>query len=129
MSPFRAFSDQEKAVFQVYLDEFYTDFTSLVENDRNLKVEIDSVAQGRVFSAYRAKEIGLIDEVSSLSQIWHNINRKSSSPLYLREYSAANQSFSLIGGLNVNQSLKTLLQMNVENNWQILMWLPWIDEI
>jgi protease-4 len=45
----------------------YHKFLTLVSENRNMTIEeVDSVAQGRVWSGIRAKELGLVDELGDL---------------------------------------------------------------
>jgi len=55
-------------IFQLSINRGYQDFISLVATERNMSLEqVDSVAQGRVWSGAKAKELGLVDELGSLS--------------------------------------------------------------
>lgn len=66
-SEYKNFSEEELTKLQKYMDEFYVDFTSKAAEGRNMKVEaIDTIAQGRVWSGVRGKEIGLVDELGGL---------------------------------------------------------------
>ena len=54
-------------IFQLSINRGYQDFISLVANERNMTLEqVDNVAQGRVWSGLKAKELGLVDELGSL---------------------------------------------------------------
>ncbi len=65
---FRPMSDGEYAVIQKSVEDIYDVFLGHVAEGRNkTKAEIDSIGQGRVWSGYNAKEIGLIDEFGGLN--------------------------------------------------------------
>ena len=54
-------------IFQLGIERGYQDFISLVAENRNMTLEeVDNIAQGRVWSGIKAKEIGLVDELGSL---------------------------------------------------------------
>ncbi len=60
-------SATEKAILQKRTDAIYETFLRRVANGRDLEVaEVDSVAQGRVWTGLAAKEIGLVDEIGDL---------------------------------------------------------------
>jgi protease-4 len=64
---FREPTSEEREKEQALLDEFYERFVSSVAEARNMASEtVRSAATGEVFSASKAKEIGLIDELGDL---------------------------------------------------------------
>ena len=64
----RPLTDGMAEIFQMNIDRGYQDFISLVATSRNMTVEqIDEIAQGRVWSGIRAKELGLVDELGDLN--------------------------------------------------------------
>ena len=67
-SPFRTMTPEERAIFQNVIDGMYDQFVTVVDDGRtNLqKGEIRRLADGRIYSASQAKELGLIDEVGYL---------------------------------------------------------------
>lgn len=63
----RGLSDGEKAYVQSIINESYDRFVSNVATGRNIsETQIRSIADGRVYTGYRAKEIGLVDELGGL---------------------------------------------------------------
>lgn len=61
-STFRPMSPQEKDVLTLQIEEIYDQFISHVAEGRGLsKAQVDSIGQGRVWSAADALKIGLID--------------------------------------------------------------------
>jgi protease-4 len=55
-------------VFQLNINRGYQDFISLVAENRNMTLEqVDNIAQGRVWSGLKAKELGLVDELGNLT--------------------------------------------------------------
>lgn len=65
----RPLTAAEQAILQKYIDRIYDDFITKVAEGRKLsKEQVDSIAQGRVWSGTDAKTIGLIDEFGDLNK-------------------------------------------------------------
>jgi protease-4 len=65
----RPLTAAEQAILQKYIDRIYHDFITKVAEGRKLTVEqVDSIAQGRVWSGTDAKKIGLVDEFGGLDK-------------------------------------------------------------
>lgn len=55
-------------LFQLTIDKGYQNFITLVAKNRNMTLEqVDAIAQGRVWSGKKAKELGLVDELGNLT--------------------------------------------------------------
>ncbi len=55
-------------IFQLSIERGYRDFISLVAEHREMTLEqVDAIAQGRVWSGVKAKELGLVDELGNLN--------------------------------------------------------------
>jgi protease-4 len=68
-SPDRPLTEAEKAIVQKMVDRTYVDFVNKVAKGRNLRFEqVDSIAEGRVWSGVDAKKIGLVDELGGLDK-------------------------------------------------------------
>jgi len=67
-SPFRAMTDEERAIFQGVIDSFYERFLTVVREGRpNLTAEqIRRLADGRIYAGEQAKAAGLVDAVGYL---------------------------------------------------------------
>lgn len=67
-NPNRQMSDYEKKIVQDGVNHIYGEFINVVKNGRSFSdsIAVDSIAQGRVWSGIRAKEIKLIDELGGL---------------------------------------------------------------
>ncbi len=60
-------SPQELALLQKSVDNIYEQFLTKVAESRKLpKLKVGEIAQGRVWSGKRAKELGLVDEIGGL---------------------------------------------------------------
>lgn len=67
LSLMRPFDADETAYMQATVEDIYELFVNLVATSRDLPVErVDEIAQGRVWAATDALQIGLVDEIGSL---------------------------------------------------------------
>ncbi|MCP4991657.1 MAG: signal peptide peptidase SppA [Colwellia sp.] len=67
-SPTRNLTPGMADLFQLSINRGYQEFIQLVATNRNMTLEqVDAIAQGRVWSGKKAKEIGLVDELGSLT--------------------------------------------------------------
>lgn len=65
----RTLSPQIEAVIQRHIERGYLDFISLVAKERKMTLEqVDTIAQGRVWSGKKALELGLVDELGDIDQ-------------------------------------------------------------
>ncbi len=63
----RPFDAEETAWMQVYVDDIYNQFVSIVAEGRDKAFEsVDEIAQGRVWTGADALKIGLVDEIGTL---------------------------------------------------------------
>jgi protease-4 len=66
-SPFRPASPQEKEMMQHIIDDFYRDFVNVVAQGRKLSLKQTlAVADGRIFTASQARDLGLVDQLGYL---------------------------------------------------------------
>ncbi|MBW8190685.1 signal peptide peptidase SppA [Neiella marina] len=67
-SPARPLDETFERIIQQSIEHGYQQFLELVASNREMTVEqVDEVAQGRVWSGMRAKELGLVDELGDLN--------------------------------------------------------------
>ncbi len=60
---------EEKAILQEMTDEFYETFLGIVATGRNMtRDQVHEVAQGRIWTGTKAKELGLVDELGDLDE-------------------------------------------------------------
>ncbi|WP_394129938.1 signal peptide peptidase SppA [Shewanella maritima] len=65
----RPLEEPVKAVIQRHIEKGYLNFISLVAKERGMSVsDVDSIAQGRVWTGKRALELGLVDGVGDIDQ-------------------------------------------------------------
>lgn len=63
----RPMTDTEKAIVQKSVDQVYDRFLTVVEKGRKLdRAQVNEIAQGRVWTGVRAKELKLVDELGGL---------------------------------------------------------------
>ena len=64
----RPFDAAELAYLQASVEDIYERFVNMVAENRNMTVEqVDAIAQGRVWAGSDAIEIGIVDEIGTLS--------------------------------------------------------------
>lgn len=69
LSPFRPLEPFEKNVMQASIEKVYTDFVSKVAEGRKKSfADVDSIAQGRVWTGADAKTRGLVDEIGGFRE-------------------------------------------------------------
>lgn len=66
-SPFKPLQNDEREVLQRLIDDVHTQFITAVSEGRKIPLEdIKKIADGRVFTGLKAKELGLVDEIGDL---------------------------------------------------------------
>jgi protease-4 len=91
-SPFKPMEDNERAVMQGMVNEYYARFKGIVQSNRKLDdTTLAAVSDGRVFTGLRAVELHLADQAGSLRDAIQVAQDLSHSPgarvvLYKRPY-------------------------------------------
>jgi protease IV len=66
-SPFREMTGEERSYFQAMLEDVHGQFIAAVAESRNLsEEEVRRIADGRVFTGRKAKELKMVDELGGL---------------------------------------------------------------
>ncbi|GAB6182488.1 signal peptide peptidase SppA [Thermodesulfovibrio hydrogeniphilus] len=66
-SPFKQLQKDEREVLQKLIDDVHSQFINAVSEGRKMPIEkVRAIADGRVFTGIKAKEIGLVDEIGDL---------------------------------------------------------------
>jgi protease-4 len=66
-SPFRPATPQEKEMMQHVIDDFYRNFVDVVAQGRKMNLKkTREVADGRIFTASQARDLGLVDQLGYL---------------------------------------------------------------
>lgn len=64
LNPFEDISEEQRAMLQEVIDEMHDRFVSLVSASRRMsKEEVADLADGRIFTASMAKDLGLVDQI------------------------------------------------------------------
>ncbi len=75
---YRAMTPEERALLQGMVDDTLAQFKSAVREGRKLtEVEVDAVADGRIFSGAQAKKAKLVDELGSLQDAIDEAGRQA----------------------------------------------------
>ncbi len=69
-SPARKLTDADRAILQQVVDDTYGQFVDAVASSRHLPADtVRKLADGRIFSGARARDLGLIDGLATFSQV------------------------------------------------------------
>ena len=80
-SPFRPLSDDERKIFQGFIDSLYGRFTGLVAEERRMTPEaVKKMADGRIFTSREAQAGGLIDGIGYLEDAIELAKKKAGLP-------------------------------------------------
>jgi len=106
---YRPMNENEKKFVQQSIDEIYLSFKQRVADGRKRSVDdVDSIAQGRVWSGNRAIGIGLIDKFGGLQDAVDCAARMAKLSDYrLREYPEVQSVFDRLFGGAKDNTLKT----------------------
>ncbi len=67
-SPLRPLSEKDREILEQVIDDAYEQFVQVVATGRKLPISrVKEIADGRIFSGERAKRLGLVDEIGTLS--------------------------------------------------------------
>lgn len=67
VSIFKSMTPEERKIIQDVLDDVHNQFIKAVAEGRNIKVEeVRRLADGRIFTGKKAKDLGLVDELGNL---------------------------------------------------------------
>ncbi len=70
-------TDEQRQIMQSLSDECYEQFTGIVAESRKLDIEkVKEIADGRVYSASQAKNLGLVDEIATFDQAVEMLKEK-----------------------------------------------------
>jgi len=89
LNPFEEPQPEHIAIFQELVDDMYANFVSIVAEGRDLEVEkVKALADGRVFTAKKAKEADLIDDIGYWDDVVDKMAelRKSNSVYVIQYY-------------------------------------------
>lgn len=62
-------TDEQKAIFQSLVDDAYEQFTGIVSEERGIDIaKVKTIADGRVYTAKQAKDLGLVDFIGTFDE-------------------------------------------------------------
>jgi protease-4 len=116
----RPMNEQEKKIIQAEIDNIYALFKKRVADGRKKDTAyIDSIAQGRVWTGTRAREIGLVDRLGGLETAIASAARKAKLDDYqVKEYPEPRDIFGQLFGRShdpVNYSSLLKQELGEEN--------------
>ncbi|HEV2094530.1 MAG TPA: signal peptide peptidase SppA [Rubrobacter sp.] len=66
---FREVTPEEREIFQSLVDESYAEFVDVISTGRDIPEDrVREIADGRIYSGQRAKELGLVDSLGGLDE-------------------------------------------------------------
>ncbi len=126
LSPDRALSTEERALLQSLIDSSYDQFVKAVAIGRNLSEEkVREFADGRVFTGFQAKELGLVDEVGDENDARILATKLADLDEKLQPITLGRPKKKLIGllpGGTILSKLLEIINMEISTNGQLL-WL------
>jgi protease-4 len=128
-------SEQDKALLAASIDEVYQTFLDRVASGRKMTVkQVDELAQGRVYTGARAKDLGLVDELGGRDEAFRlakELAELNPEKLYpLAQYRERPR--SILDCLGRAQHLFECLQqidggLGLEALWSARPWLPRLE--
>lgn len=129
---YRPLKENEKKIVQASVDMVYTQFKQRVAEGRKKDTAyIDSIAQGRVWTGMRAREIGLVDAFGGLSDALRSAAAMAKLSNYqLREFPEPESLFQQLFGKEdpMNYTGKMKAEMG-EDNYRVYLEIKKVKEI
>ena len=103
-TPGKPMTDEQKAILQSFIDEYYNQFVEIVAEGRNMKVEdVKKLADGRIYTASQAVDNGLIDGIKTAEEFDAYVKEQSGTDVFYEPSSDSNP-FSMFFGTIANIS-------------------------
>ncbi|GIW21821.1 MAG: hypothetical protein KatS3mg068_0828 [Candidatus Sericytochromatia bacterium] len=126
-SNLRRFKDNEKKIIKKSAENIYRLFLEKVAKGRNIPIEkVEEIAQGRIYSGKKAKEINLIDEIGGITKAIDLAKNLSNIKGKFKIYNV-NSDFEAIASF-INEPLQTFIPIrlfNMINNSSFLSIIPY----
>jgi protease-4 len=129
---YRPMNDNEKKMVQAEIEMIYSQFKQRVADGRKIKMEyVDSIAQGRVWTGIRAKDIGLIDRFGGIEDAVKSAAVMAKLTNYrVKEYPEPKNIFDQLLGKKDPMSYTQKLKEEVgEENYKIYLELKQVKEM
>ncbi|MNP34033.1 putative signal peptide peptidase SppA [compost metagenome] len=124
--PLRTMSKEEQEIYQDIVDVSYEQFVDVIAKGRKMtKDMVYKLADGRVYSGKKAKEIGLIDELGSLQDAVLYIQRQTNLSSYqIVQYTQKTSVFSKLNkGADVSsvvEKVQSMLGVNLDGGPRLM---------
>jgi len=106
-NPLREMTMEEKEVFNEMITDSYEEFVQVISEGRKMTVEeVKKIADGRIYSGKKAKEIGLIDEFGNLEEATEGAKKVAK----LKDANVVQYSSGVSGFDSFFMSVKTLVE-------------------
>jgi protease-4 len=126
-------TDYEKQKIQASVNKIYEDFTRVVKDGRkfpdtdvngdNIPDAVDSIAQGRVWSGIRAKQLGLVDELGGIKtaiEIAATLAKLDKDQYRLKELPAQKDPFEeIISKLQKEEEEAVIRKLDMEKEFKM----------
>ncbi len=137
MSPYRVWSESDRAAFDREIDGFYTDFVGIVARGRKREsADIEPLARGRVYAGSDAHAAGLVDHLGGLDLALERAKvlaggRFEAAPVVIAppwktpdppEPPAARALIAALGGAPAGRGALDLLTLMASSNEHLFAW-------
>ena len=96
----KSMTDEQKAIYQSIVDEYYAQFVDIVADGRNMSVEeVKKLADGRIYTATQALENGLIDGIKTEEDFEAYVKEQSGVDYFYEPASETNYWAELFGSV------------------------------
>ncbi|MDO5154467.1 MAG: signal peptide peptidase SppA [Eubacteriales bacterium] len=114
----KTMSDEQLAIYQSFVDEYYERFVEIVAEGRNMSVEdVKKLADGRIYTATQAVENGLIDGIKGSEEFDQYVREKSGVSKFYAPSSETNYFSMLFGSIaSVKEKSESEVLVDVMNN-------------
>ena len=122
MSAIKPLSETEKRFIQTDVDSIYLTFLTRVAEGRGMSIaQVDSIAQGRVWTGEKALALGLVDRIGNIQDAIDCAARMAKLDEYaVREYPEPQNLFqTLFGGYKETAATKTIRESLGEEEFRI----------
>lgn len=93
-------TDEQRAIFQGVVDEAYAQFVGIVAKGRSMEEsKVRQLADGRIYTAKQALDLGLIDEISTYDDIIDMFISETGSQPYYTDFSETTVFDRLLGAV------------------------------
>ena len=97
-------TDEQLAIYQSFVDEYYNRFVEIVAAGRNMSVkEVKKIADGRIYTATQAVENGLIDGIKTSEEFDAYVKKQSGVDTFFEPSSEVDPWAQLFGMMSTTK--------------------------